>query len=121
MKRHGFQEFMVRRNLRIGLGSWCHWVAVRRNLNFQSYRECRDKFPPVPGLNAKALDTKALGFPRPLMGPGLAAPECKIVGVSGLPAYMRLGFNELVGNPLTLAIGDSVFLGVEAKGELLLH
>src|ERR1700733_8236280 len=59
--------------------------------------------------------------PRLLVRPRLAAPECKIVGVGGLPAYMRLRFDDLVGNALALAISNSVFPGIEAKGQLLLH
>src|SRR6185312_8128622 len=59
--------------------------------------------------------------PGLLMGPGLAAPERKVISVGGLPAYPLLRFNDLIGNALALAISDSVFLGIEAKGELLLH
>jgi hypothetical protein len=42
---------MVRRNLGVGPGSWCHCVAIRRNLNFRSRRECRDLSLAVPGLD----------------------------------------------------------------------
>src|ERR1700692_3158227 len=73
-------------------------------------------FSPVLGLNGSSSQWVQL-----LMGPGLAAPECKIIGVGGLTAYRCLRFNDLIGNALTLAIRHSVFLGVEAKGELLLH
>src|SRR3984957_8077490 len=81
-----------------------------------------------PGVNAwdsfrrfRASVGPALNASRLLMRPRLAAPECKIIGVGGLTAYRRLRFNDLIGNTLTLAIGHSVFLGVEAKGELLFH
>src|SRR6202050_3747960 len=67
--------------------------------------ECRDK----PG-----------GL-RPLMGPGLAAPEREIVGVGGLPARRLFRLDNLIRNALPLAIGHRLFLGVEANGEFFVH
>src|SRR4030081_528818 len=57
----------------------------------------------------------------PLMGPGLAAPECEIIRVGGRPARRLLGLDDLIGNAMALAISHRLLLGVEAKGELLLH
>src|SRR3954465_9709014 len=58
---------------------------------------------------------------RSLVRPGFAAPECKIVGVRGWSARLLLGLDHLIGNTLALAIGDSLFLGVESQRELLVH
>src|SRR5258708_38944554 len=58
---------------------------------------------------------------RPSMGPGFAAPKREIVGISGLPAGRLLWLDHLVGDALALAIGHGVFLGIEAKAELLPH
>src|SRR3981189_2191672 len=55
------------------------------------------------------------------VGPRLAAPECKIVGVGGRPPHRLLRLDHLVGNALALAIGHRLVLGVEAQAELLLH
>src|SRR5262245_13420648 len=55
------------------------------------------------------------------VGPGLAAAERKIVGIGDLTVGRGLRLDHLVRNALALAIGDRVFLGVEADGELLLH
>src|SRR5437868_14927880 len=55
------------------------------------------------------------------MRPGFAAAEREIVGIGDLAVRRRLRLDHLVGNALALAIGDRVFLGVEADGELLLH
>src|SRR5450432_3195299 len=82
-----------------------------------------------PSLSASRLgrnirDT-ALGVGSPtgpaLMGPGFAAPECEIIGIGHLPVGRLLRLDDLVGNTLALAIGNRLFLGVEVKGELLLH
>src|SRR5665647_739354 len=87
------------------LAAWCHCAAALGNQNLRS----------------------RLGMPecvwrwRSLMGPGLAAPEGKIVGIGGLPASRLLGLDHLIGNALALAIGHRLLLGVEADGELLLH
>src|SRR6266404_654981 len=86
-----------------GLASWCHCAAALGNQNFRSRGECPD-----------------VAW-RPLVGPGFGAPECEIVGVGGWPAFRLLRLYDLIGNALTLAIGPSLFLGVEAKGEFLLH
>jgi hypothetical protein len=105
MKRHGLQRFMVRRNLGIGARIM---VSLR----------CRLRQPGTLDPAGIALGSFA---DRALVGPGFAAPECKIVGIGGLPARGLLRLNHLIGNALTLAIGHGVFLGVEPKGELLLH
>src|ERR1700728_3526029 len=115
MKRHSFQEFLAFRSL------WCVAICAWGSGHgvIGSPSDATSTFSPIvnAGINfrqfrastPRLLGSRLLGS-RPLMGPGLAAPECKIVGVGGLPAYMRLGFDDLVGNPLTLAISDSVFL-----------
>src|SRR5882724_8460761 len=88
------------------LASWCHCAAALGNPEFSIPRGLPwDLAPPI----------------APLVGPGFAAPECKIVGIGGLSARRLLRLNHLIGNALTLAIGHGVLLGVEAKGELLLH
>src|SRR5712692_8384191 len=56
-----------------------------------------------------------------LMGPGLAAPECEIVGIGGRPSNRLLGLDHLVGDGLSLAIGNGLFLAVETQAELLFH
>src|SRR5258707_1723376 len=56
-----------------------------------------------------------------LVGPGFRAPKCEIIGIGGGPARRLLRFNHLIGSALALAIVDRFFLGVEAKGDLLLH
>src|SRR5437762_181709 len=61
------------------------------------------------------------GASKSLMRPRLAAPEGKIVGIGRLTPRRLLRLDHLIGDALALAIGDGVFLGVEAKGELLLH
>src|SRR5712671_3601941 len=90
----------------LGLASWCHCAAALGNPEFSIPRGLPWDLPsPI----------------APLVGPGFAAPECKIVGIGGLSARGLLWLNHLIGNALALAIGHGVFLGVEAKGKLLLH
>src|SRR6266852_1002220 len=101
MKRHGLQQSMLRRNPALWLVSWCHCATALGNPEL------------LPMGNA--------GYALPSMGPGLAAPECEIVGIGGLPARRLLRFENLIGNALALAISHRLFLGIEAKAKLLLH
>src|SRR5205085_7369945 len=55
------------------------------------------------------------------MRPGLASAERKIIGIGGLAARRLLGFDDLIGNALALAIGDRLFPRLEAQRQLLLH
>src|SRR6202022_527672 len=88
-----------------GLASWCHCAAALGNPELSG-----------PARNAGCT----FGF-RPSMGPGFSAPECEIVGVGGWPPLRILRFYDLIGNAVALAISHSLFLGVEANGDLLLH
>src|SRR5216684_9077559 len=74
-----------------------------------------------PSLNQTRSELNSHYSDRLLVGPGFAAPECKIVGIGGLPARRLLRLAHLIGDALALAIGHGLFLGVEAKRELLLH
>src|SRR5216684_85776 len=74
-----------------------------------------------PSLNQTRSELNSHYSDRLLVGPGFGAPECKIVGIGGLPARRLLRLAHLIGDALTLAIGHGLFLAVEAKGELLLH
>src|ERR1700704_1641258 len=106
MKRHGLQRFMVRRNLGIGLASWCHCPTALGN-------------PELSGPTALPRDpSSAIGA---LVGPGFAAPECEIVGIGGLPARRLLRLDHLIGDALAPAIGNGILLGIEAGGPLLPH
>src|SRR5665213_921553 len=56
-----------------------------------------------------------------LVSPGLPAPKRKIVGIGGLAPGRCLRLDDLIGNALALAIGNRLFLGIEANRQLLLH
>src|SRR3982074_457780 len=100
MKRHGLQRFMVRRNLGIGLASWCHCPTALGN-------------PELSGPTALPRDpSSAIGA---LVGPGFAAPECEIVGIGGLPARRLLWLLCLVGEALPVANFPGPSLPVHAK------
>src|SRR5437667_6188404 len=53
--------------------------------------------------------------------PRIEASEGEIVGVSDLLARGLLRLEQLIGNAVALAIGDGLFLAVEAEPQLLLH
>src|ERR1700687_2611472 len=101
-----FSSLLCAANPALELASWCHCAAVLGNPQLPLPRR-------MPGYDCSDL--------RPLMGPGFGAPKCEIVGVGGSPARRHLRFNHLIGNALALAIGHGFFLGVEVKGDLLLH
>src|SRR5262245_6303566 len=91
-----------------------------RYWDFQRMRCCR--CPARPTL-ARPASAAPAGSPtrKTLVRPGLAAAEREIVGIGDLTIGRSVGLDHLVGNALALAIGDRVFLAVEADGELLLH
>src|SRR5450631_2109195 len=90
----------------LGLASWCHCATALGNPELSGHGPAR----------GSGLDDWT-----PLVGPGFGAPECKIVGIGGLPARRLLRLAHLIGDALALAIGYGLFLAVEAKRELLLH
>src|SRR5499433_3905754 len=55
------------------------------------------------------------------MRPGIAAVDGEIVGVGDAAPLNRLGFEELVGNAVALAIGDRFLGTLEAQLHLLTH
>src|SRR5258708_15983289 len=64
----------------LGLASWCHCAAALGNQELSIPRGLPWDLPsPI----------------APLVGPGFAAPECKIVGIGGLPARGLLRLNHL--------------------------
>src|SRR5216683_5262406 len=89
----------------LGLASWCHCAAALGNPELSVPRECRDFLSAIASL----------------VGPGFGPPKCEIVGVGGRPTLRLLRLDDLIGNALALTIGHSLFLGVEANAELLLH
>ena len=53
--------------------------------------------------------------------PGAAPGRGEIVGIGNARPLRRRAFEHLIGDAIALAIGDGLFLGVEAKPQLLLH
>src|SRR5580698_8406047 len=58
---------------------------------------------------------------RPLVGPGATPGGGKIVRIGNTRALDGLAVKDLVGDAVALAIGNRLFLGVEAQPDLLLH
>jgi len=106
MKRHGLQRFMVRRNLGIGARIM---VSLR----------CRLRQPGT-------FDPAGIALGSAFADRAPSGSRVRRAGMQNcrhrrLPARGLLRLNHLIGNTLALAISHGVFLGVEAKGELLLH
>ena len=55
------------------------------------------------------------------MGPRRTPRVCEIIGIRNTLPPQRRAFEYLIGNPVSLAIGDGFVLGVELKPQLLLH
>src|SRR3954447_222515 len=104
MKRHGLQQFIMCRSPALGLESWCHCLPALGN------QELRSTGVPVCTFEHFGL-----------VGPGLAAPKCKVIGIGCWPTYCLFGLNDLIRNALALAVGDRLFLGVKLDRELLFH
>src|SRR5262249_40654401 len=71
--------------------------------------------PAFPGMTTQ----RAYGTPS--MRPGIATVGGEIVGVRQAAAHGRLGLEDLIGNAVTLAVGDRFLRSVEAQLHLLTH
>src|SRR5262245_28727212 len=77
-------------------------------------RRSRARWCALPRRSGRSSPTESVG-------PGTAARKGEIVGVGHAVPFRLLGFSDLIGDAVALAIGDRFLFAVKAQPELALH